>query len=172
MNWLDTLKTIAPTVATAVCGPLGGAAITALGSVFGVPDATQDAIAKLFKDGQLSQEHLAEIRKLELEYQNNEKERGFKYAELEYKNQDSARQMQMATRSWVPAAISLIVVTGYFAILVGLMFGVLHVTDNQSLLILIGALSTAFGGVLNFWLGSSHGSQAKSEMLANSTPTR
>jgi hypothetical protein len=36
-------------------------------------------------------------------------------------------------------------------------------------MILIGALSAGFGTVLNFFLGSSHGSQTKDVMLANST---
>lgn len=166
MNWQDILKTVAPTVASALLGPMGGIAVAAIGSAIGIDAPTQDKIAKAFTAGQLTPEALEKIKLLELDYQNQEKERGFKYAELAFKDVDSARQMQIATRSWVPAAISLIVVFGYFAILVGLMFGVLHVTDNQSLLILIGALSTAFGGVLNFWLGSSHGSQVKSEMMA------
>ena len=39
------LKGIAPTLATAVAGPLGGAAITALASKFGVSDSV-DAVAK------------------------------------------------------------------------------------------------------------------------------
>ena len=166
MNWQDILKTVAPTVASALLGPMGGIAVAAIGSAIGIDAPTQDKIAKAFTAGQLTPEALEKIKLLELDYQNQEKERGFKYAELAFKDVDSARQMQIATRSWVPAAISLVVVFGYFAILVGLMFGVLHVTDNQSLLILIGALSTAFGGVLNFWLGSSHGSQVKSEMMA------
>ena len=166
MNWQDILKTVAPTVASALLGPMGGIAVAAIGSAIGIDAPTQDKIAKAFTAGQLTPEALEKIKLLELDYQNQEKERGFKYAELAFKDVDSARQMQIATRSWVPAAISLIVVFGYFAILVGLLFGVLHVTDNQSLLILIGALSTAFGGVLNFWLGSSHGSQVKSEMMA------
>lgn len=114
MNWIDTLKALTPTVASAFGGPLAGAAVTALWSILGVAKPTQEAIAKLFKDGQLSADNLAEIRKLELEYQNQEKERGFKFAELEYKNQDSARQMQMATHSKMPAVLTIMVTCGFF----------------------------------------------------------
>ena len=166
MNWLDTLKTIAPTVATAVCGPLGGAAITALGSVFGVPDATQDAIAKLFKDGQLSQEHLAEIRKLELEYQNNEKERGFKYAELEYKNQDSARQMQIATHSRMPAILTVMVTIGFFGILTLLFFHP-ELKGNEIVMMMVGQLSAVWAGCVAFYTGTTFGSANKNAMLAS-----
>ena len=42
---LGLLKGVAPTLATAVAGPMGGAAITALASKFGVSDSV-DAVAK------------------------------------------------------------------------------------------------------------------------------
>ena len=41
MNWVDTLKTLAPTVAVALGGPLAGAAVTAIGSIFGMSDPTE-----------------------------------------------------------------------------------------------------------------------------------
>jgi hypothetical protein len=96
MAWLDTLKTLAPTVATALGGPLAGAAVSALGSIFGVSDASQDTVAKVIEDGRLTPDHLAEIRKLELQYLNDEKERGFKYADLAFQDRDSARKANVA----------------------------------------------------------------------------
>ena len=39
---------------------------------------------------------------------------------------------------------------------------------KEPLLILIGSLAAAFGGVVNFWFGSSSGSAHKSELLAAS----
>jgi len=58
MNWLETLKQLAPTVASALGGPLAGAAVTALGGIFGLSEPNQDTIARLFKDGQLSADSL------------------------------------------------------------------------------------------------------------------
>jgi hypothetical protein len=42
-----------------------------------------------------------------------------------------------------------------------MMGGWLKPSENQALLILLGALSAAFGAVINFFYGSSAGSQAK-----------
>lgn len=165
MNWLETLKAIAPTVATALGGPLAGAAVSALGGILGVPDATQETIGKLFKDGQLSQEHLAEIRKLELEYQNNEKERGFKYAELEYKNQDSARQMQIATHSKMPAILTIMVTIGFFGIL-SLLFFHPELKGNEIVMMMVGQLSAVWAGCVAFYTGTTFGSANKNAMLA------
>lgn len=96
MSWIDTIETLAPTVATALGGPLAGAAVSALGSIFGMSQPTQDNISKMFEDGKLTADHLAEIRKLELQYQNDEKERGFKYADLAFQDRDSARKANVS----------------------------------------------------------------------------
>lgn len=165
MNWLETLKALAPTVASALGGPLAGAAVSALGSIFGVEQPTQETIARLFKDGQLSADNLAEIRKLELKYQNDERERGFRYSELEFKNTADARDMQKQTRSYFPATLSTFVTIGFFGILITML--VYEYKPTEPLLIMLGALGAAFGAVVNFWLGSSHGSQNKDAMLAD-----
>ncbi len=96
MNWLDTLKALAPTVATAIAGPLGGIAVGAIGELFGISDATQDKIAEVIKTGQMTPEQISGLKRLELEYLNNEKERGFKYAELEFKDVADARKRDTA----------------------------------------------------------------------------
>ncbi len=165
MNWLETLKALAPTVASALGGPLAGAAVSALGSIFGVEQPTQETIARLFKDGQLSADNLAEIRKLELKYQNDERERGFRYSELEFKNTADARDMQKQTRSYFPATLSTFVTIGFFGILITML--VYEYKPTEPLLIMLGALGAAFGAVVNFWLGSSHGSQNKDAVLAD-----
>ena len=117
MNWQDTIKTLAPTVATALLGPMGGAAVAAIGSIFGMSDPTADKISKMFADGQITPDHLAEIRKLEMQYQNDEKERGFKFSELVFKDVDSARKMQIATPSMVPAVLTYLLTLGFFGVL-------------------------------------------------------
>lgn len=166
MNWLETLKTLAPTVATALGGPLAGAAVSALGSVLGVSEPTQASIAKMFQDGQLTTEHLAEIRKLELQFQNEEKERGFKYAELEFKNLDSARQMQVATHSRMPAVLTVLVTLGFFSTL-GLLFFHPELKGNEIVVLMVGHLSAVWAGCVTFYTGTTYGSNMKTAVLAN-----
>jgi len=69
-------------------------------------------------------------------------------------------------RSKMPAILSVIVMVGYFVILLGMMTGGLVLADSQALLLMLGGLSTGFGIVLSFWFGSTSGSQNKNEMLA------
>jgi hypothetical protein len=168
MSWQDTLKTLAPTIASALGGPLAGAAVTALGSAFGISEPTQEKIGKLFADGQLRSDHLAELRKLELDYANQEKERGFKYAELEFKDTDSARKMRAETHSIFPEILSSLVTVGFFGILATMMHDKTLV-DSAPIMIMLGSLGAAFGAVINFWLGSNKGSDRTKELLAHSS---
>lgn len=165
MNWLETLKSLAPTVATALGGPLAGAAVTALGNVLGVPEATQATIGKMFTDGQLTAEHLAEIRKLELQFQNDEKERGFRYADLEFKDRDSARQMQIATHSKMPAALTILVTIGFFFILSQLFYHP-ELKGNEIVMVMVGQLSAVWAGCVAFYTGTTFSSQGKNALLA------
>ena len=61
---LNLLKNVAPTLATAVAGPLGGAAISAIASKLGVGDSVE-AVAKAIAGDPQAAQKLAEM---ELEY--------------------------------------------------------------------------------------------------------
>ena len=87
MNELfNILKGIAPTLATAVAGPLGGAAVTALASKFGVSDSI-DAVAKAIASDPQAAQKLAEM---ELEYY-----------KIEQNNLTERLKADMASDSWL-----------------------------------------------------------------------
>lgn len=165
----DFLAGLAPTVLSAILGPLGGVAVAGLGKIFGIDSATQSDIAKVISDGRITPEQLAQIKALELQYQNDEKERGFRYAELEFKNTADARAMQVETKSYFPATLSTFITAGFFGILSFMLLS--DVKPSEPLLIMLGALGAAFSSVCNFWIGSSNSSQRKDALLAQSQPT-
>jgi membrane protein DedA with SNARE-associated domain len=67
--------------------------------------------------------------------------------------------------SWGAPVVSVLVVAGFLALVGGMMFRT--VPDSQVALVLFGSLSTAFGSVISYWLGSSAGSKDKDAMLAS-----
>lgn len=156
----DFLKNIAPTIASALLGPLGGVAVSALGNIIGVSSATTETISKAFQDGKLTPEQLSAIKELELKYQNEEAERGFKYAELEFANTAGARHMQEVTNSNIPPTLAVIVTIGFFGIL-GHMLASPDYKPTDTLLVMLGSLGTAWTMIIGFYFGSSHGSQQK-----------
>jgi hypothetical protein len=84
-----------------------------------------------------------------------------KLFELNVKNTDSARQMQVATRSKIPAILSVVTVAGFFGLLVGSALGYMTLTGSDVMMLLLGVLARETASVYNFWLGSSNSSQQK-----------
>ena len=68
----------------------------------------------------------------------------------------------------IPACLAFLVTIGFFGILAALMSG--HVTKGDEIMIMLGSLGTAWTGIIAFYFGSSASSQAKDQMLHNSTP--
>lgn len=141
---LNLLKGVAPTLATAVAGPLGGMAITALASKFGVSDSV-DAVAKAIAGDPQAAQKIAET---ELEFA--------KLAADAMKNEDnnvSTRwNADMASDSWLSKNIrpmSLIAIfAGYFLFAMMSAFGY---NANESYVTLLGQwgmliMGAYFGG--------------------------
>ena len=165
----EFLMSIAPTVASALLGPLGGIAVAGIGKVLGIDGATQKQITQVIEQGKLTPEQLADLKKLELDFQQHEKDLGFKYNELEFKDTDSARQMQIAVKSNVPPFLAAVVTVGFFGIL-GLLIFDTGLKPSEPLLVMLGSLGTAWTMIIGFYFGSSHGSQNKDVLLAAAGP--
>jgi len=168
-DWKKTLQAVAPTLATALGGPLAGAAVSALGSIFGMSNATADSIGKIIADGQLTPDHLAELRKLELEYQNNERERGFKYAELSFRDRDSARTANVSGGTqkmlfWMSLVLLALTLGTEVAVL---FLGYPDKTPEIIVGRVLGLMDAVAMLVLSYWYGTTNGSALKSELLAS-----
>ena len=153
----NLLKGIAPTLATAVAGPLGGAAVSAIASCLGVGDSVEAVAKAIAGDPQAAQK----IAELELEY-----------AKLNAQDKDSARKAyatiatsENATKldKMVVPILALGVVGLAFA-LIGVLMFVDTPNDQQQLVIFaLGFITSAAGQVLSFYFGSSQGSKDKTE---------
>lgn len=163
------LRTLVPTVASALLGPLGGAAISAVGSILGIPEATQESIAAAIQTGQLTPEQVGKLKELELQYQNDEKERGFRYAELEFKDRDSARQanVQGGTQKML-FSLSLVLLILTLGSEIWVLFnGIPPNTPELVIGRVLGLLDSVALMVLAYWYGSSSGSFSKTQIMAS-----
>ena len=111
MEWL---KQIAPTIATAMGGPLAGMAVSAISKAIGVEP---EKVGDLISNNKLSAEQIASIKVAEIELQKQANELGLNFEKLAVDDRKSAREMQAATRSWVPPLLAGSVTVGFFAIL-------------------------------------------------------
>ena len=162
---MDWLKKLAPTAATLLSGPLAGLAVKAIGDAIGVQEATQDKIVDALQSGTLTPEQVANIKKAEADLKLELKRLDIKLEEITAADRSDARKMLVSTRSWVPAALSVATVAGFFVLLGGAAAGYFHLTGSDVMMLLLGVLARETASVYQFWLGSSSGSQHKTDML-------
>jgi hypothetical protein len=167
MEWLAKLL---PLAGTALGGPLGGVAASFIAERLSIPEKTVKAVTEALQEGQLSPEQLTSLKQAEIDFQKFLAANNIKLEELAVNDKKDARALLIAVRSKIPAVLSITVTLGYFGVLVGMMLGKLAVTDSQALLIMLGSLGTSWGMVMSFWFGTTSGSMAKNDLLANSAP--
>lgn len=161
-DWKGTLAAVAPTVATALGGPLAGVAVKMAADALGV-EPNEEAIQNVIATG--DPEVMVKLKQLENDFTLKMEELGVEKQRLSNANTDSARSMQKENKSLVPPVLSVITVVGFFGLLIGAAFGVLTLTGSDVMMLLLGVLARETASVYNFWLGSSHGSQEKTALL-------
>lgn len=169
---MDWLKSIAPTIATALGGPLGGLAYEAISKAMGV---SQEDAKSMLDRGKMTADQIAAVQQAELALKAKALELNLNFEDLAVKDRTNARDMQKATNSFIPPALAVLVTLGFFGILTALMLGYTKTLDasaNNALMIMLGSLGAAWTGIITFYFGSSNSSQAKDKMLFNSTPTK
>jgi hypothetical protein len=164
---MDWLKQIAPTLATALGGPLAGLAVDAISKAVGIDPKD---VTKTIAEGKLTADQIAQIKTAEIAMAARAQELDLDFAKIAVDDRKSARQMQVSTQSWIPGGMAILVTLGFFGILIGLMTE--HFKTSDALMLMLGSLGTAWTGIIAFYFGSSAGSQKKDELIHNSTPTK
>jgi hypothetical protein len=159
------LGQIAPTIATALGGPLAGVAVKTLSNVLlghenGSEDDVKAAMATATPD------QLAALKKIDADFKVQMKELDIDLERIAAGDRDSARKMQTETKDWVPKLLAIVITLGFFGILIWMLVQGMPQTGTEALLMMLGALGTAWTGVVNFYYGSSAGSKAKNDILA------
>jgi membrane-bound ClpP family serine protease len=164
---MDWLMKLVPTIATCLGGPLAGLAVTAVSKALGIDE---DKVQDVIDSGKLNAEQIASLKQAEIELQRQAQELGLNFEQLAVQDRASARDLQKETKSIIPPVLSILVTIGFFGILGGLMSGKIMTSD--ALMLMLGSLGTAWTGIIAFYFGSSASSQAKDNMIHNSTPIK
>jgi membrane-bound ClpP family serine protease len=148
-------------------GPLAGLAVTAVSKALGIDE---DKVQDVIDSGKLNADQIASLKQAEIELQRQAQELGLNFEQLAVQDRASARDLQKETKSFIPPLLSVLVTIGFFGILAGLMSGKIMTSD--ALMLMLGSLGTAWTGIIAFYFGSSASSQAKDQMIHNSTPIK
>jgi hypothetical protein len=167
-DWKSIVHSVAPTIGTAIGGPIGGVATKFIAAtLLGKPDATEKDIEEAIAEA--SPEMLAELKRLDKEFEAKMKELEIDVYELEVEDRKDARQM-FKVNIWPQITLSGIFVAGYFGVLYILLSGGAMASMKNDALFgvfttIIGVLTAAIPQILGFWFGSSMGSKEKNKKV-------
>lgn len=160
----DSLIRIAPILASGLGGPLAGAAVTMAADALGLSDKTEQAVQRALSVA--SPDQLDALRKADYDFAIRQQELDNALEQLMASDRANARQREAATGDHAtPRALAAAIVLGFFGVIGLMIFQELPATGRDSLLVLVGALGAAFGGIVQYYFGSSTGSHNKQRQL-------
>lgn len=166
LDWKAIVGTVAPTIATALGGPLAGVATKTLASkLLGRPEATEEEVeaAVVGADPQT----LLRLKEVETEFKKHMTDAGIKLEEIEAGDRANARAREIALKDHTPAYLAYAITVGFFGTLGYMLVEGKPATGGDALLVMLGSLGTAWAGVIAYYFGSSAGSRKKDEALSH-----
>ena len=165
IDWEKIVKTVAPTLAQALGGPLAGMAVSKLSSaIFGDPGHTEEEVeqailgadpALMLNVKQADNEFRLEMRKLDIDLE-----------KLDYDDAADARARQVALKDQVPAWLAFTLVLMFGGALVLQFFVAIPEGNDSSIKLMLGSLGTMAITAAAYYHGSSRGS-ARKDVLSN-----
>lgn len=169
------LGTVAPTIATALGGPLAGVATKAIIGALGLTDGTPaDQVALAVQNA--TPEQLLALKKADQDFAVRMRELDIDVLKVDANDRDSARQRESSVRDWTPRILAFVVVAGFltsvYMVLAGLVPGLKDPTTAALIGSLIGYVSAKADQVVAYYFGSNNSSERKTELLAKAGPIK
>lgn len=175
MDWKDLGQVVgraAPMLGTLLGGPAGAAVGSMIASALGTqptPDAVESAIAG-------NPDALIKLRQIEanraIRFQELLTEQAKTEIQAEAADRASARQMQTAQPSRMPALLTTGVGLGFLITLAALFWVPIPIQNRDTIVYMCGQLAAAFAACLAFWVGTTRQSENKTQMLAQAGPIK
>lgn len=162
---LNLVRTVAPSIASAVSGPLAGMATKAISeALLGRPDASEAELVQAA--AKATPEQLLALKKAEQEFEVQMRELDIDLERIANADRDSARNREIKTKDLTPKILAGFITAGYFGVLFYMLRnGLPQHGGSEAMLVMLGTLGTAWGGVVAYYFGSSAGSKEKTDAM-------
>lgn len=162
MNWLQAAL---PTIATALGGPLAGAAAGFVADKLGLSEKTIDAVKTAIAGA--TPEQLVQMKQIDAELQKFFAGLDIDLERIAAADRGSARDREAKTGdSATPRWLAFMITFGFFGVLFWLLIEGKPTTGGDALLVMLGALGGAWASVVAYYFGSTKGSAEKTALLA------
>jgi hypothetical protein len=168
MNISDKVKkiiaTVAPTLGTALGGPLGGMAGAFIADALGVPRGDDKAIEAAVTSG--NPDILLKLKQADNDFKTRMRELDISEEKLAYDDTANARNREIQVKDHTNAVLAYIITIGFFGTLAFMLVHGKPETGGDALLVMLGALGSAWTAVMAYYYGSSAGSRKNQDALA------
>lgn len=151
---LNTLETLAPSIATALGGPLAGMGVSAIEKVFGLEPTGDQAAAMQAIQGASADQILA-LKKADQDFAVQMRNLDIDLEKISASDRDSARRREVdANDSWTPRLLASLIVGAYIAVQ---WFILGHTIDQGMREIVLRSMGTIDGALmlcLSYYFGS------------------
>jgi hypothetical protein len=149
------IENVAPTIATALGGPVAGMAVKALSAaLLGHENGSQEDITVALENA--TPDQIASIRKVDADFKVQLKKLDIDLAKIAADDRASARDMAMGTHSFTPSIMSYVIVVCWAIIQYFLFTHIIDASMRELIARVLGTLDGALMLVLSFWFGSSN----------------
>lgn len=163
IDWKAIVRTVAPTIATALGTPFMGVAVSAISNaLLGKPDGTQEEVSAAILGA--TPEQLLLLKKADREFAVEMKKLDVELEKISAEDRSSARKREEVVKDKTPKVLAFIIVIGFMAMSVGVLSGWAKVETVLAGTI-IGYISAKAELVLTYYFGSSAGSDRKTEIM-------
>lgn len=169
-DWKAIVGAVAPTIATALGGPLAGLGVKALSdALLGRSDGTEDDIARAL--GNASGDQLVRLREIDAQFAAQMKALDVDLERIAADDRDSARKREVGSGdAWTPRIIGGMALGGFlwavYWVLSGQVSGMSDPTTVALVGTLVGYVSAKADQVVSYYFGSSAGSARKTEAMS------
>jgi hypothetical protein len=164
VEWKKVLGAAAPLLATALGGPLAGAAASAISrQLLGKPDASIEEIAEVVASG--SPEVLLALKQAEQSFKLEMEKLDLDYERIIRDDRDSARKREAEVKDNTPKVLAAVAVLSVVLALAMLIFVTIPPGVREAVFLIVGTLLGSYKDVFGYYFGSSSGSSRKSATL-------
>ena len=152
-NLKSILGAVAPTLATAIGGPLGGMALKLVADKLGIPDASPEQLDQAVANA--TPEQLAEIKKVEADFKVSMKQLDVDLVKIAAADRDSARQRHSAVKDFTPTVLAVGTLLAFFSYIGAVTFLAPN-ADLGLVNVAVGWLGGSASAVISFYFGASN----------------
>lgn len=170
-DWKSIVGAVAPTIATALGGPLAGLGIKALSdALLGHENGTEDDIAQAVSAANGAD--LVKLREIDAQFAAQMKALDVDLERIAAGDRESARSREVRSGdAWTPRAIGILALGGFlwsvYWVLSGSVQGMTDPTTVALVGTLVGYVSAKADQVVSYYFGSSAGSARKTEAMSD-----